>query len=142
MDRVRPSEGCDAGSTPAKGTKIMLIKKLLDCEEFIAGDKTTLREILHPGKADLVITYSLAQAVLKPGDTSQKHKLKTSEVYYILEGSGEMHIGKETSLVKSSDTIYIPPHSLQYIKNVGQTDLKFLCIVDPAWKIEDEEVIN
>lgn len=36
--------------------------------------------------------------------------------------------------------IYIPPHSKQFIENNGSVNLKFLCIVDPAWKPEDEEV--
>ena len=118
----------------------MLIKKLKDCTEFIAGDKTILKEILHPNKAPLNLRYSLAYAILKPGDTSYLHKLKTSEVYYILEGSGEMHINHEINTVGPSDTIYIPPLTIQFIKNIGTVNLEFLCIVDPAWKTEDEEV--
>jgi mannose-6-phosphate isomerase-like protein (cupin superfamily) len=37
--------------------------------------------------------------------------------------------------------IYIPPNSIQRIKNTGMNDLIFLCIVDPAWKSEDEELV-
>jgi mannose-6-phosphate isomerase-like protein (cupin superfamily) len=86
--------------------------------------------------------YSLAHAVLKPGKTSQTHKLKTSEVYYILEGEGIMHINNETSKVTSGQVVYIPPNTKQFINNSGNVDLKFLCIVDPAWKKEDEEVLG
>ncbi|MDD5686763.1 MAG: cupin domain-containing protein [Elusimicrobia bacterium] len=120
----------------------MLIKHLKSCPSFIAGDNTILRELLHPDKADLNLRYSLAHAVLKPGKTSQPHKLKTSEVYYILEGKGKMHIGNESKDVFPSQAIYIPPNTKQYIKNTGKTDLKFLCIVDPAWRPEDEEVLS
>lgn len=118
----------------------MFIKNLQDCQEFIAGDNTKLREILHPDKADLNLRYSLAHAKLAPGKTSQLHSLKTSEVYYILEGKGIMHIDNETAEVEPGATIYTPPHAKQYIESVGETDLIFLCIVDPAWRIEDEEV--
>ncbi len=118
----------------------MFIKNLQDCEEFIAGDDSLLRELLHPDKADLAIRYSLAHAVVKPGQTSKPHKLKTSEVYYILEGEGIMHINLESERVKPGQAIYIPPNSKQYIRNSGRADLKFLCIVDPAWQHEDEEV--
>lgn len=118
----------------------MFIKNLQDCEEFIAGDDSLLRELLHPDKADLAISYSLAHAVVKPGQTSKPHKLKTSEVYYILEGEGIMHINGESERVKPGQAIYIPPNSKQYIRNSGRTELKFLCIVDPAWRHEDEEV--
>ena len=119
----------------------MFIKDLKDCEEFIAGDNTILRELLHPDKADLNLRYSLAHAIVKPGDTSQPHKLKTSEVYYILEGEGEMHIDDGVEKVSPSQAIYIPPHAKQYIKNTGNSNLIFLCIVDPAWRVEDEEVL-
>ena len=120
----------------------MLIKALQNCNEFIAGDNTILRELLHPDKMDLKLRYSLAHAVVKPAETSLWHKLKTSsEVYYILEGEGIMYIDNESKQVYAGQTIYIPPNAKQRIKNTGKSDLKFLCIVDPAWKKEDEEIV-
>ncbi|MDP3105140.1 MAG: cupin domain-containing protein [Candidatus Methanoperedens sp.] len=119
----------------------MFIKNLNECEEFKAGDNSTLRELLHPDKADLAIRYSLAHAVLRPGQITTLHSLKTSEVYYIMEGEGIMHINDESSNVRPGAAIYIPPRSRQYIHNTGRTDLIFLCIVDPAWRHEDEEII-
>jgi mannose-6-phosphate isomerase-like protein (cupin superfamily) len=118
----------------------MFIKDLKDCEEFRAGDNTILRQLLHPDKAKLDIRYSLAHAVLYPGKASQPHRLKTSEVYCILEGEGIMHINDESATVHAGQVIYIPPHAKQFIQNSGSSDLKFLCIVDPAWREEDEEV--
>ena len=120
----------------------MNVIKLLDCPEFIAGDNTILREILHPGKASLVLGYSLAHARVPAGKTSFRHALKSSEVYYILEGEGEMMIDSETQAVQPGDTVYIPPHAVQCIKNTGTSDLVFLCMVDPAWKLEDEIVLE
>lgn len=119
----------------------MFVKNLNDCEEFIAGDNTILRELLHPDKADLNLRYSLAHAIVKPGDTSEPHRLKTSEVYYILQGQGVMHIDDEQQKVGVGDAIYIPPMAKQFIHNSGTTDLVFLCIVDPAWRVEDEEIL-
>ena len=118
----------------------MFIKKLLDCEEFTAGDNTLLREVLHPDKQDIKLGYSFAHAVVKPGLTTYLHSLTTSEVYYILEGKGEMQIDEEKQILEVGDTVYIPPNSKQCIKNILDTDLKFICIVDPAWKEEDEIV--
>ncbi|MEI6125673.1 MAG: cupin domain-containing protein [Pseudomonadota bacterium] len=118
----------------------MLIKDFGDCEEIIAGDKTILREILHPDKAEVKIRYSLAHALVLPGQTTRPHRLKTSEVYYILDGQGIMYINDEHAAVTAGQTVYIPPGARQNIKNSGTTDLKFLCIVDPAWRQEDEEV--
>lgn len=119
----------------------MLIKDLQKCKEFVAGDNVKLRELLHPDKDGLEIHYSLAHAVVKPGETSYKHRLKISEVYYILEGEGMVYIDNESAMVCSGQAIYIPLNSIQYIKNIGQVDLKFLCIVDPAWRKEYEVVL-
>jgi mannose-6-phosphate isomerase-like protein (cupin superfamily) len=118
----------------------MLVVKLDDCAEFIAGDRTILREMLHPDKQPIALRYSLAHATLPVGETSDPHSLATSEVYYILAGQGEMHIDAESQQVGPGDTVYIPPHAKQYIHSCGQEPLVFLAIVDPAWQVEDETV--
>jgi mannose-6-phosphate isomerase-like protein (cupin superfamily) len=120
----------------------MIVKDLKQCDEFISGDGAILREFLNPLKdRRLDLRYSLAHAVIKPGQTSVPHRLKTSEVYYILEGEGVMHIDDESSNVQNGQAVYIPPGTIQYIHNAGKTSLVFLCIVDPAWRSEDEEVL-
>ena len=106
----------------------MLIQKLHNCPEFTAGDNTLLRELLHPDKQPLELRYSLAHAVVPAGKTSTSHSLKTSEVYYILSGTGEMHIGEEVQPVEPGDAIYIPPDAKQFIHNRGTEPLIFICI--------------
>jgi mannose-6-phosphate isomerase-like protein (cupin superfamily) len=118
----------------------MFIRRLQDCPEFVAGDNSILRELLHPDKAALALSYSLAHAIVRPGQTTLPHRLRTAEVYYIMSGEGMMHIGDESSPVQPGDAVYIPPHARQFIHNPGTTDLLFVCIVDPAWRKEDEEV--
>lgn len=120
----------------------MLIRSLEDCPAFVAGDDTVLREILHPAKADLALRYSLAHAVVPPGETSLRHRLKHSEVYYLLSGEGVMHVDDERAPVRPGDTVYIPPGAVQWIRNTSDEPLAFLCIVDPAWRAEDEEVLE
>ncbi|QQE64577.1 mannose-6-phosphate isomerase [Leptolyngbya sp. BL0902] len=120
----------------------MLIRKLLDCPEFVAGDGTRLRELLHPDKQDIALRYSLAHAIVPVGQVSLPHALTTSEVYYILSGSGEMHIDDESQRVEPGDAIYIPPNARQCIRNVGDVPLVFICLVDPAWRKEDETVFR
>jgi mannose-6-phosphate isomerase-like protein (cupin superfamily) len=119
----------------------VLIRDIHECEEITAGDATLLRELLHPHKADIKIHYSLAHAIVTQGQTTTPHRLKTSEVYYILEGQGVMHIDDERSPVTQGQAVYIPPGAAQSITNTGTCDLKFLCIVDPAWRKEDEVIL-
>lgn len=120
----------------------MLIRKLLDCPEFVAGDGTQLRELLHPDKQDIDLRYSLAHAVVPVGQVSTPHALATSEVYYLLSGQGEMHIDDEISPVVPGDAVYIPPNARQYIRNTGDQPLVFICLVDPAWRQADETVFD
>jgi len=119
----------------------MLIRRLSECEEFTAGDGSLLRELLHPDKSDVAIRYSLAHAKVGSGERTKPHRLMTAEVYYILSGRGRMHIDAESHDVDAGCAVYIPPGAAQYIENTGRNDLVFLCIVDPAWRQEDEEVL-
>lgn len=119
----------------------MLIKRFHDCKEIVAGDHTIIRETLSGLHDPAECRYSLAHARLGVGNSSAKHALKTTEVYYIVRGRGRMHIADEVAEVSPQDTIYIPPKSIQYIENIGEEELEFLCIVDPAWKAEDEVVL-
>lgn len=119
----------------------MLIRSLQDCHEIIAGDHTRLRELLHPDKQNVNIRYSLAHAQLLPGETSTRHSLTCSEVYYILAGRGLMTIDDEQQEAAPGDAVYIPADAVQCIQNIGSEPLVFLCIVDPAWQPEDETVI-
>lgn len=120
----------------------MLIRKLADCDEIIAGDKSRLRELLHPERVySFAGRYSLAQALVKAGQATLKHRLLSDEVYYILSGQGIMHVDRESEAVAAGDVIEIRPGSVQWIENVGRKDLIFLCIVDPAWNEADEEIL-
>ncbi len=114
-----------------------------DCKEIIAGDNSILKEILSPLRDDIDVGYSLALAKVEPGKTTRKHRLKTSsEVYVILHGKGLMHIDDETAEVREGHIIYIPSGAIQRIKNTGDEDLVFLCIVEPPWRREKEEILE
>ena len=122
----------------------MMIRRLQDRESINALDNTIIREILNPkhDQQPLVLNYSLAHATLKSNEKSLPHKFfEASEVYYILKGKGIMHIDDDSVEVVPGDTIYIPPQAVQWIESVGPEDLEFLCIVDPAWQPDAEELV-
>jgi mannose-6-phosphate isomerase-like protein (cupin superfamily) len=120
----------------------MIIKDLAEAAEFISGDHARLRELLNPRKEPVALRYSLAHALVPAGRTTKRHRLRTSEVYYILQGSGRMHVDEESAPVKAHQAVYIPPGAVQWIENIGSGPLLFLCIVDPAWRLEDEAVLE
>ena len=118
----------------------MLTRSLSDCKEILAGDNTLLRELLHPVRNGAAIRYSLAHAKLARGTASLPHRLKTSEVYYFISGQGRMYVDGEATPVGPEQVLYVPPGAVQHVENTGTDELVFLCIVDPAWRAEDEEV--
>ena len=120
----------------------MAIRKLQDIEIIDGGEGTKIRQIFHPHNTLNGIRYSVSHSELQPGKKSKLHKMKTSEVYYILQGEGNLMIDEDTLKVSKDQAIYIPPHSKQCIENTGKDELKFLCIVDPAWKLDDEIVLE
>lgn len=120
----------------------MKISKLATLEQFTAGDNISLRELVNPhNHPDFTGRYSLAHGTLAPGQSSIPHKLDSHELYYILSGAGIIHIGQESGQVESGDAIEIPPGQPQWIENIGSGELAFLCIVDPGWRPEDEQIL-
>jgi mannose-6-phosphate isomerase-like protein (cupin superfamily) len=53
-----------------------------------------------------------------------------------------MHINQESQEVTEGCAVHIPPNAVQHIDNAGDDELEFLCMVDPAWRLEDEEIIT
>ena len=116
----------------------MILKEIDKLESFLGKEGTEIRQIFHPHNTLNGIRYSIAHSKILPGKTSTPHKLKSSEVYYVLSGEGIIHVNDKTKKIHIGQSIFVPAFSKQYIKNTGHADLEVLCIVDPAWKQEDE----
>jgi len=115
---------------------------LADRPKFLAGDHTVLRELLHPAKQPLALQYSVAHGTLAPGARSKWHRLTSSEVYYIIAGQGRLTVDDSVVSVLPGSVVYVPPGGKQSLENTGPTAIEFLCLVDPAWRLEDEEVLE
>jgi mannose-6-phosphate isomerase-like protein (cupin superfamily) len=119
----------------------MIIRDITDSPHERVLDRSLLCELLHPDKVAGIheLGCSIAHAIIPMGESTLPHLLKKStELYYILKGFGEMHIDNESAQVSPGQIILIPPQSRQWIRNTGTENLVFLCIVSPKWKAEDE----
>jgi len=119
----------------------MIIKNQKNSIKITGNEGATIYDLLNPQHVRNKIRYSLAYVNLSCGKSTLSHTMKSSEVYYILEGKGVLHINDESENVKVGDAIFVLPGSKQHIQNIGSEDLKFLCIVDPAWKKDDEIIL-
>lgn len=120
----------------------MSVRKNSEIKTIPGNEGTKIKQYFHPHNTLNGIGYSLAQFTLDIGKKSLRHKIKSSEIYYILEGDAILRINKESHQLKKDDSIYVPPMSEQCIENTGLTNLRFLCIVEPAWKPEDEIILE
>ena len=110
---------------------------------FVKGnEETKIKQYFHPQDTLDEIKYSLAQFTLSIGKKTKLHKIKSSEIYYILDGKGKLKINEKNFLLEKDDSAYVPPDSTQSIENIGAKELRFLCIVEPAWKAEDEDILE
>ena len=51
-------------------------------------------------------------------------------------------INEDTYQLEKDDSVYVPPNSKQFIENTGSINLRFLCIVEPAWKADNEILLE
>ncbi|MDF2459723.1 MAG: uncharacterized protein K0S79_2139 [Nitrospira sp.] len=51
-------------------------------------------------------------------------------------------IDEQVTIVEAGTTVYVPPGGKQSLENTGTDTIAFLCVVDPAWKTEDERILE
>ena len=85
--------------------------------------------------------YSLAYGELNPGEENKKHRLEMKEIYYFIEGEGEMKIEEERVKIKKGMIITIPKNKIQQLKNTGKKKLQFLMIVNPPYNPKKERLM-
>lgn len=120
-----------------------ILKDADTAEHFTAGDLCSLAEIFHPGNERLPFCgFSLSHAVVPPKGSTVPHRLiRSSEVYWIIEGEGTIFIDQRPIGLKKGRAVLVPPSAVQYVVNECDRDLEFLCIVSPPWESSDEEIL-
>ena len=104
---------------------------------FVTKDGSEIRELLAY-RNSCIRLQSLAEARLAPGAATTPHyHKKTEEIYFILQGQGEMQLDGQRRRVRPGDAIAIPPGSVHTIRNTGSEVLRFLCCCAPPYEHED-----
>lgn len=115
----------------------MIVRSLAEAEAFTTADGSTIRELLGPPTAP-VRNQSLAEATLLPGQATRRHyHRETEEIYYVVEGVGELEIDGERRRVRVGDAALIPPGAWHRLRADGDGTLRFLCCCAPAYRHED-----
>lgn len=113
----------------------MIVQNLSSQKPFTTKDGSQIRSILDRTNAP-VCHQSLAEASLAAGEATQRHLHRaTEEIYFVLEGTGELEVAGETRDVGPGDAILIPPGAPHTIR--ATTPLRFLCCCAPPYSHED-----
>ena len=113
----------------------MTVQNLSAQPPFITKDGSTIRSILDRTNAP-VQNQSLAEARVAAGGRTEPHYHKmTEELYFILEGGGEIELDGERRMVGPGDAILIPTGAWHAI--MATEPLRFLCYCAPPYAHED-----
>jgi mannose-6-phosphate isomerase-like protein (cupin superfamily) len=97
---------------------------------FTTKDGSTIRELHHTQ------AQSLAEARLQPGQATERHyHSRSEEIYFVLEGAGEIELDRERRRVEPGDAVLIRPGTWHQITAVDA--LRFLCCCSPPYTHED-----
>lgn len=78
---------------------------------------------------DFLDGRTLKMSVVAPMKaTHPPHSHEEDEFFFVLEGTAEFYLDGETRTAGPYASFYCPPYSLHGIKNVGETELKYLVI--------------
>jgi mannose-6-phosphate isomerase-like protein (cupin superfamily) len=115
----------------------VIVRSLVEAEAFTTADGSTIRELLGLPTAP-VRNQSLAEATLEPGQATERHyHREAEEIYYVVEGAGELEVDGERRRVSVGDAALIPPGARHQIRADGKGPLRFLCCCAPAYRHED-----
>lgn len=86
--------------------------------------------------------FSLGLVTLEPsGGQVPWHNQEQEEIYFIVEGEGEMCLGAERQAIRAGQAAFIPPGVFHQLTNTGSSPLRMLYCYGPAgdvahWKQE------
>jgi mannose-6-phosphate isomerase-like protein (cupin superfamily) len=78
-------------------------------------------------------SFSIGNVTLDPnGGQVPWHNQEQEEVYFVIEGTGEMCLGEERKVLTAGQAAYIPPRVFHQLTNIGDTPLRMLYCYGPA----------
>ena len=79
------------------------------------------------------INFSMGNVTLEPnGGQVPWHNQDQEEIYFIVEGTGEMCLGEEKQTVGTGQAVYIPSKVFHQLTNIGSTPLRMIYCYGPA----------
>ena len=77
--------------------------------------------------------FAMGYVTLDPrGGQVPWHNQEQEEIYFVIEGEGEMCLGEERRALGTGQAVFIPPGVFHQLTNVGDAPLKMMYCYGPA----------
>ena len=81
--------------------------------------------------------FALGYVVLEPnGGQVPWHNQDQEEIYFVVEGTGEMCLGDERQTMSAGQAVFIPPGEFHQLTNTGQERLVMIYCYGPSGDVD------
>ncbi|MDI6866691.1 cupin domain-containing protein [Methanoculleus sp.] len=126
------SSGCIATDKPPMEAGVSLIAPSDPVSIF--DGQATYTGIIGEETPQIQTNYSMGLVVIAPGNATPPHRLiNATELVYVLDGEAKICCENETLEVREGETILLPEGMLQSIAQAGETDLRYITVIQPPF---------
>lgn len=80
--------------------------------------------------------FTMGYVVMQPGGEVPGHTHMQEEVYFLLEGQGQITVGETVYEMTPLSAVYIPPDTYHHLVNTGAAELKFVFTYAPGGEVD------
>ena len=111
----------------------MIIADLKEIEGRVYPARRRTRNLVGGASPIQCEHFSLGYVVLEPrGGQVPWHNQDQEEIYFIVEGRGEMCLGRERRTVEAGQAVFIPPGEYHQLTNTGDGRMAMMYCYGPA----------
>ena len=80
-------------------------------------------------ESDGAPNFAMRQFAVAPGGYTPRHSHPYEHEVFVLEGEGVVFEGDEQHRLQAGDVVFVKPDEVHQFRNVGDSPLKFLCLI-------------
>jgi mannose-6-phosphate isomerase-like protein (cupin superfamily) len=111
----------------------MIIADLAQIEGRVYPARRRTQNVVGGLSPIIAENFCMGYVTLEPGGGQVPwHNQEQEEIYFVLEGEGEMCLGAERTGIRGGQAVYIPPGEFHQLTNTGHTRMVMIYCYSPA----------
>jgi mannose-6-phosphate isomerase-like protein (cupin superfamily) len=111
----------------------MIVADLARIEGRVYPARRRTQNIVGGASPVQATNFAMGMVTLEPnGGQVPWHNQEQEEIYFIVEGAGEMCLGEERAAISTGQAAYIPPGVFHQLTNTGATPMRMIYCYGPA----------